>query len=148
MKYYSESGLELRYGTEHSAGLDLPFYDPELESVTLQPGETRLLKTGIHLEMPEGHVGILDTRSSSGKAGIDLMCRIIDNDYRGNIRLMVINHSGEPLTISRGSYIAQIVIIEMGKDRGLDKVSSPSELSETSRGTGGFGSTGKTIKGE
>lgn len=142
MRYYSEGGLDLRYGTESSAGIDLPFYDAEMETVVLQPGETKLIKTGIHMEIPDMHVGFLDTRSSTGKAGVDLMCRTIDWDYRGNIRLMVINHGGEPLTIERGQFIAQIVIMKLNEDRKLERVSSPDELSKTDRGDKGFGSTG------
>lgn len=145
MKYYSESGLELRYGTPSSAGIDLPFYDAEIEEVVLQPGETRLIKTGIYMEIPDGHVGFLDTRSSSGKAGVDLMCRTIDWDYRGNIRLMVINHDPKPLTIKRGQFLAQIVIMKLNEDRELERVNSPEELSKTDRGDKGFGSTGKGI---
>lgn len=142
MRYYSEGGIQLRYGTVSSAGIDLPFYDAELESVTLQPGETKLIKTGIHMEIPEGHVGFLDTRSSSGKAGIDLMCRTIDSDYRGNIRLMIINHSENELTIERGQFIAQMVIMKLNEDRVLEEVDSPNSLSITDRGNKGFGSTG------
>lgn len=142
MKYYSEGGIQLRYGTESSAGIDLPFYDADMEEVVLQPGETRLIKTGIHMEIPDMHVGFLDTRSSTGKVGVDLMCRTIDWDYRGNIRLMVINHGAEPLTIERGRFIAQIVIMRLNEDRELQQVASPEELSKTSRGDKGFGSTG------
>lgn len=145
MKYYSEGGIQLRYGTEASAGIDLPFYDAEVEKIVLQPGETRLIKTGIHMEIPEGHVGFLDTRSSTGKAGIDLMCRTIDADFRAGIRLMVINHSKNELVIERGQFIAQMVIMKLQDDRTLEMVSNPSELSETKRGSGSFGSTGKGL---
>lgn len=145
MKYYSEGGIQLRYGTESSAGVDLPFYDAEVDKVVLQPGETKLIKTGIHMEIPEGHVGFLDTRSSSGKAGIDLMCRTIDSDYRGNIRLMIINHSDKELTIERGQFIAQMVIMKLNEDRVLEEVDSPDSLSDTTRGDKGFGSTGNGL---
>ena len=145
MKYFSESGIELRYGSPFSAGIDLPFYDEKLEEVVLMPGDTKLIKTGVHMEIPVGYVGFLDTRSSSGKAGIDLMCRTIDSDFRGNIRLLIINHSQNPITIGRGQFIAQIVIMKLQDDRMLEKVSSLDELTPTERGENGFGSTGKGI---
>lgn len=144
MKYFSESKYELMYGTEESAGLDLPFYDPDLECVVLQPGESKLLKTGIHLEIPKGHVGILDTRSSAGKAKLDLLCRTIDSDFRGNIRLMIINNNQIPIQINQGDYVAQIIIIKLSDDRKLQKVEDLEKLSTTARGHGGFGSTGNT----
>lgn len=145
MRYYSEGGIELRYGTASSAGIDLPFYDAEVEKIVLRPGETKLIKTGIHMEIPEGYVGFLDTRSSSGKAGIDLMCRTIDSDFRSGIRLMIINHSKTDVIIERGQYIAQIIIMKLQDDRVLEMTSSPDELSKTERGENGFGSTGNTI---
>lgn len=145
IKYYSESEYSLRYGTEDSAGLDLPFYDSALEEVIIQPGETKLIKTGIHMEIPKGYAGFLDTRSSTGKAGLDLMARTIDADFRGNIRLMVINHSSKVVTIKRGTYVAQIIILKLYDNKKLDRVSNLNELTETERGNNGFGSTGGGI---
>lgn len=146
MRYYSKSGLELRKGTESSAGYDLPFYDEEQEIIAIQPGEIQTVKTGMHLEIPENHVGILDVRSHVGKLKIDLMCRIIDSDYRGDIKLMMVNHGDKPITIKRGEYIAQIIVTNCYQAKTI-KVDSPDLLTETKRGTGGFGHTGGGING-
>ena len=78
MRYYSESGLPLRRGTKFSAGLDLPFYDPNNETCTINPGEVVKVPTGVYLEPTPGVVAFLDSRSSTSKLKLDLMCRTID----------------------------------------------------------------------
>ena len=145
MKYYSESGLEIFYGTEHSAGLDLPYYDPNVEKVVIEPGERAKLSTGVYLEIPENHVGIMDNRSSTSKLKLDLLCRIIDCDFRGNIHIVYINNGSEKVVVNRGDYLAQIVIVPYTK-MSLEMVDSPDMLSKTNRGSNGFGHT--TVKRE
>lgn len=141
MKYYSESGLEIKYGTEGAAGLDIPFYDPEMESVTIQPGERVALKTGIYCEFPEGYYGHMDSRSSTSKLKIDLLCHTIDGDYIGNIRLPFINNGSEPVTVNRGDYLTQMIITPY-RTVYPEMVSSPDQLKPSNRGDRGFGHTG------
>lgn len=161
LPYYSESGLEIFYGTEDSAGLDLPIWDARLVpgyeegkeytreemlegSYVLQPMEQLTVKTGIYMAIPKGHYGQLDTRSSTSKIRLDLLCRTIDADFRGNIRLALINLNTVPVTIRNGQSVAQIIIKEYKKVKPV-KVSSPLDLPETDRGEGGFGSTGRNV---
>lgn len=177
LEFYSESGIELLYGTEESAGLDLPIWDAreteayqdgvkdggteeELKNlegaiekhrdemiktnITLLPGEAKTLKTGIYMKIPEGFYGQLDTRSSTSKLKLDLLCHTIDSDYRGNIRLAIINHDSEPVTLQNGQSIAQIIIKKYEKVE-LKAVDNPDLLGDTARGVLGFGSTGRNV---
>ena len=141
MRYFSESDLDIFYGTDGSAGIDLPFYVPEIDQVTINPGESFQLKTGVYLEIPEGNVGILDSRSSTSKLKLDLLAHTIDSDFRGNIRVVVINNGTKPVTVFKGDYLAQIVIVPFYKAN-LARVNSVEDLSQTERGTGSFGHTG------
>lgn len=143
MKYYSESGLPIFYGTKFSAGLDLPFYDPEIEEITVLPGERVKLATGIHAEIPEGTYGKIDPRSSTSKRLLTVLCSTIDCDYRGNIHIVMCNVGKEPQTIKRGEYLAQMVIIPYVKVS-VQVAESKDALSDTERGVKGFGSTTKT----
>lgn len=128
------------YGTTGAAGADL--YACMEEEVTIQPGETRKICTGISMEIPFGYVGLVFARSSMGvkrdlapanKVGV------IDSDYRGEIMVMLHNHGSKPQTVTPGERIAQIAIMPVFAP-GFEAVD---ELSDTVRGQGGFGSTGK-----
>jgi len=143
LNYFSESG-EIAYNSEGAAGLDLPFFDVDREEIILGHNESMMIKTGIYVEIPIGHVGLLDTRSSTGKAKVDLLCRTIDPDFRGNIRLMVINHNEYPVCIKRGDLVAQILILPCPQ-LSLNRVNSIEDLTTTVRAGGSFGSTGRTI---
>jgi len=125
--------------TSGSAGADLCAC---LESdVVINHGERKLIPTGLAVEIPEGHVGLMFARSSLGKQGVSLAngVGVIDSDYRGEMGMLLINHSGEPFTVKNGDRIAQLVVLPVcGADYFADD-----GLSETERGTGGFGSTGK-----
>ena len=139
MNYYCElEDYELRYAKEGDAGLDLPI----TEDVTLAPGERMKIKTGVYVELPDDHFGLLDTRSSTGNMGVDLMCRTIDRGYRGNIRVSVANHSDETLIFERGERLAQLLVLPVTQVE-LNRMSSPEHLSSTERGDSGFGSSGK-----
>lgn len=124
--------------TEGAAGLDLAA--GVTEPVTLAPGEIRLVPTGWATAIPRGYEGQVRPRSGLAlKKGLTLVNTpgTIDWDYRGEIKLAMINLGAEPVTINRGERIAQLII---------SKVESPEalvveELSETGRGSGGFGST-------
>lgn len=142
MKYYSESGLELKYAKEGDAGLDLPFYDPEVETITINPGEKQYLKTGMHIAIPNGCVGFLDSRSSTSKLNLDILCRTIDEGFRGNIKLCFMNLGKEPVVVQRGDYLAQIIMLDLSKDRNMNKVSCIEDLGQTERGMTEFGSSG------
>ncbi len=120
---------------EHDAGLDLF----SLERHTLAPGEGRVFKTGIALEIDPGYVGLVWDRSSMGKRGIKTLGGVIDSGYRGEVGVILWNLSKEPQEIQAGDKIAQLLI---------QPVSTPATrevelLSRSDRGSGGFGSSGK-----
>ena len=127
------------YGTPYSAGADL--YACLEAPVTLQPQETQKIPTGLAMELPLGWVGLIYARSGlatkrdlapANKVGV------IDCDYRGELLISLHNHGSVPQTIEPGERIAQLVITPYLTARFLET----DELSETCRGTGGFGSTG------
>ncbi len=136
------AGLELpRYQTPGSAGMDLPAALPEDAPVTLQPGEWQLIPTGLAIALPEGYEAQVRPRSGlAAKFGISCVNTpgTIDADYRGEVRVNLINHGREPFVVKRGERIAQMVIAPV-----VQAILEPVEsLDETQRGTGGFGSTG------
>ncbi len=128
------------YGSPEAAGADL--YACLEETVTIGPGDTYFVPTGIALEVPKGCAGLVYARSSLGaKRGLAPANKVgvIDSDYRGEIRVVLLNHSKEPQTIQPGERVAQFIITPV-----LTPVyEEAEELSDTSRGAGGFGSTGK-----
>ncbi len=131
----SGEGKLPHYSTEGSAGADL-FSN---EEVTLLPGERKLIPTGIKLEIPEGYVGLIWPRSGIAvRNGIDTMAGVIDSDYRGEVKVLLINHGDEPFKIEKGFKIAQLLIQKVER---VEFVKADS-LSDTERGEGGFGSTG------
>ncbi len=127
------------YKTDHAAGADLAAC---LEvPVTLAPGEIVAIPTGIAIEIPSGYEGQVRPRSGLGKLGLSIPNApgTIDADYRGEVKVLLINLSRESHTIYPGDRIAQLVIAPVVRA----EFSWTSELSETSRGAGGFGSTGR-----
>jgi dUTP pyrophosphatase len=134
-------GLELpRYQSEHAAGMDLL---AALEAdLTLAPGERALVSTGMALAIPPGHEGQVRPRSGLAiRDGITMLNSpgTIDADYRGTVRLVVVNHGAAPVTIRRGERLAQLVIARVER-AALEVVA---ELPPSGRGAGGFGSTGR-----
>lgn len=128
------------YATPGSAGMDLRA--AVTEPLTLQPGERKLVKTGVALAIPEGYEGQVRPRSGlATKHGISLVNApgTVDSDFRGELRCSLINLSQEAYTVNRGDRIAQIVIAPVTQAN-LELVD---ELPETTRGEGGWGSTGK-----
>ena len=128
------------YGTEYAAGADL--YACIEEGITINPGETEFIGTGIALEIPEGYAGLIYARSGlSCKKGLAPANKVgvVDADYRGEITVALHNHSLEPKTIGPNERIAQMVIAPF-LSASFHEVD---ELSDTVRGAGGFGSTGK-----
>lgn len=128
-----------QYATKQSAGIDLSA--AVTESIIARPGETALVPTGLRMEIPEGYEGQIRPRSGIAlkhTATVLNSPSTIDSDYRGEIMVLLINLGKEDFVIRRGERIAQLVI---AKCEAVSFVESE-ELSETSRGEGGFGSTG------
>lgn len=140
LKKLNENAILPTYGSEFSAGADL--YACEGGEITIQAGETRLIHTGLALEIPEGYAGLIYARSGiATKRGLAPANKVgvIDSDYRGEIMVSLYNHSAQTQTIADKERIAQLVITPFLK---VDYVETQ-ELSDTERGSGGFGSTGK-----
>lgn len=141
IKVINRSGNELpSYQTEHAAGLDLR---ADLnETVSLKPMQRALISTGLYLEIPAGFEGQVRPRSGlAAKHGITVLNSpgTIDADYRGEVKVILINLSEETFDIQNGERIAQLVIASHEQ---IEWVPSD-ELSDSSRSSGGFGSTGK-----
>ena len=132
------------YETDGAAGADIRANFPESDGdgVTLAPGERRLIPTGLSVEIPKGYEMQLRPRSGLAlKQGITLLNTpgTIDSDYRGPLGVILINLGREPVTISHGDRIAQAVVAPVVQARFVEVAA----LSETARGEGGFGSTGR-----
>jgi dUTP pyrophosphatase len=120
------------------AGLDL--YCDEKEVVRLAPGERKLFSTGVSVAIPKGFVGLIWPRSGHAvKKGLDTMAGVIDAPYRGEIKVLLVNHSDEYQYYSPGDKIAQM-LIQVIPDFTAVEVEN---LDETSRGDNGFGSSGQ-----
>ena len=135
-------GLALpAYETAGSAGMDLRCACPGDASVVLQPGRWQLAGTGIALALPTGFEAQIRPRSGlAARHGVTLLNTpgTIDSDYRGEIKVILINHGPDSFTIARGDRIAQMIIAPVVRVQ-LDECDS---LDETGRGAGGFGSSG------
>lgn len=128
------------YGTEASAGVDLRANITE--AITLKPLERTLVKTGLFIELPVGYEAQVRPRSGLAyKNGVTVLNTpgTIDADYRGEIGVILVNLSNENFTIENGERVAQMVIAKH-EQANWELVE---ELSDTERGAGGFGSTGK-----
>lgn len=135
-------GLALpSYETDLAAGADIRAALPEGEPLTLSPGERVMVPTGLAMAMPPGWEAQMRPRSGlAAKHGISCVNApgTIDADYRGELRVILINHGSDPVTINRGDRIGQLVFAPVWQAR-FEEVDA---LDETVRGTGGFGSTG------
>ncbi len=130
------------YETAGAAGADLRANFPDRAPRTLAAGERALIPTGLRVEIPEGYEMQLRPRSGLAlKHGLSLPNTpgTIDSDYRGPLGVILINLGQEPVTISHGDRIAQAVVVPVLQAR----FELTETLSETERGTGGFGSTGQ-----
>lgn len=128
-----------QYATPQSAGLDLRAN--LTESIILKPLERKLIPTGLHIALPDGYEAQVRPRSGLAyKKGVTVLNApgTIDADYRGDIGVILINMSNEEFVVENGERIAQLVIAQYDQAEWI----SVSELSETNRGEGGFGSTG------
>lgn len=133
-------GLSLpAYATDHAAGLDL--LAAVAEPVVLQPGERRLIPTGLAIALPEGYEAQVRPRSGLAlKHGITVLNSpgTVDADYRGEVGVILANLGAEPFTVERGMRIAQMVVARHERVA----LAETAELPATARGAGGFGSTG------
>lgn len=137
----NSEGLPLpSYETSLSAGMDLRAAVGE-HSIVINPGERILIPTGLAIALPEGFEAQIRPRSGLAiKHGITMLNSpgTIDADYRGEIKVITINHGSEPFTVAHGDRIAQMIIAPVSRIEWEVK----EELSDTERGNGGFGSTG------
>jgi dUTP pyrophosphatase len=131
--------LELpRYETDGAAGMDLRADEP----FTLAPGERRVVPTGLAVEIPSGHEGQVRARSGlAARHGVALVNApgTIDADYRGEVKVILVNLGQAPVPFARGDRIAQLVVAPVTRV----EIALAQELSDTGRGSGGFGSTGQ-----
>lgn len=127
-----------RYATAGAACLDLHSIDAD----TLEPGMACEIRTGLAVEIPDGHVMLIFSRSGHGfRYGVRLAnaVGVIDSDYRGEVRIKLRNDGTVPLVVSRGDRIAQAMILPAPKVQMVEV----EDLTSTERGAGGFGSTGQ-----
>ena len=125
-----------KYAHAADAGADLT----ASQTILIPPRDRLLVTTGIRLEIPEGYVGLIWPRSGLAvKKGIDCGAGVIDSHCRGEIKVLLFNHSDNEFRIEPGDRIAQILIQKIERV----KFTSVNELSKTARSEGGFGSTGK-----
>ena len=140
IKKLNENAVIPTYGTEFSAGADL--YALAGEDITIEPHKTVMIHTGLAMEIPEGYAGLIFARSGlASKKGLAPANKVgvVDPDYRGEFMVALHNHTDEPKTVEGGERIAQLVIVPFIQA----SFNVCDELSDTVRGAGGFGSTGK-----
>ena len=140
VKKLNDKAIIPTYGSAEAAGADL--YACLEEPITVKPGEVAWVGTGIALEVPKGCAGLVYARSGLAcKRGLAPANKVgvVDSDYRGEVKVVLFNHGKEAQTIEHGERIAQFVITPV-LTPAYEEVS---DLDETDRGIGGFGSTGK-----
>ena len=140
LKKLNEKAIIPTYGSEYSAGADL--YACIENDIVIEPGKTAFISTGLAMELSEGYVALIYARSGLAcKRGLAPANKVgvIDCDYRGEIKVALHNHSDEVQTVSVGERIAQMVVTPYIKC----DFEEAAELSDTVRGEGGFGSTGR-----
>jgi len=124
------------YGSEGAAGADLR----ASEAVVIPPGGRAAVPTAVRLQIPPGHAGLVWPRSGLAvRHGIDTLAGVIDSDYRGEVKVVLVNHGDEPFTIAAGDRVAQLLVQRV--ERALFRVADA--VTDTGRGSGGFGSTGR-----
>lgn len=122
--------------TEGAAGHDMMAAD----GVTVYPGQRVVIPTGFAWAIPPGWVGMIRPRSGLAvKHGLDVLAGVVDSDYRGEVKVVLINHGDRPVEFNQGDRVAQMVIQPVV----MTEIEEVSELGETKRGCGGFGSTGQ-----
>ena len=140
VKKLDERAVLPTYGSEYAAGADL--YALLDEETVIQPGETKLIHTGLSMEIPEGYAGLIYARSGlASKRGLAPANKVgvVDADYRGELMVALHNHSNTEQKVLPAERIAQLVVTPFLKAC----FEEADELSDTVRGVGGFGSTGR-----
>ena len=130
------------YQSHHAAGMDLLAAVPEDAPLTLAPGQYAMVPTGLAIALPPGFEAQVRPRSGlAAKLGVTVLYSpgTVDADYRGEIKVLLINHGAAPFVIRRGERIAQMVIAAVVQGTLVPAVTLP----DTDRGAGGFGSTGR-----
>lgn len=140
VKKLREEAVLPTFGSKEAAGADL--YACLDSDVTIAPGQTAFIPTGLAMELPKGFAGLIYARSGLAcKRGLAPANKVgvVDSDYRGEFMVALHNHGMEPQTVSAGERIAQLVVTPVL----IPEYTEVESLCETSRGAGGFGSTGK-----
>ncbi len=132
----SDGGSLPEYASGGAAGADLR----AREAVEIGPGARAAVPTGVRLQIPPGHVGLVWPRSGLAvRHGIDTLAGVIDSDYRGEVRVVLVNHGDEPFRIAKGDRVAQLLVQRVERAA----FAAVPSVDETNRGEGGFGSTGR-----
>lgn len=135
IKLLAENAKAPVRATEHAAGYDI-FCN---EHISLIPGARALIGTGFAMSIPHGMVALIWPRSGlAGKHGVDSLAGVVDSDYRGEVRVALINHGHAVVDFKPGDRIAQMLIQQVYQE----PVVIVDDLEDTQRGAGGFGSTG------
>ena len=136
MEVHAQGTLLPEYSSHGAAGADLYAN----ETLTLAPGERAPVATGLRVEIPTGYAGLVWPRSGLAvRHGIDTLAGVIDSDYRGEVRVVLVNHGQQQFTIEPGDRIAQLVLQKV--ERAV--FTAANELAGSVRGEGGFGSSGR-----
>lgn len=134
--YVAGNGALPEYASPSAAGADLR----ARETTVLAPGARAAVPTGIHVQIPPGHVGLVWPRSGLAvRHGIDTLAGVIDSDYRGEVRVVLVNHGTEDFRLEMGDRVAQLLIQRVERVAFVRAES----LDDSARGEGGFGSTGR-----
>ncbi|MEK6913801.1 MAG: dUTP diphosphatase [Nanoarchaeota archaeon] len=136
IKKLNPSAIIPKYSHVGDAGMDLFSIE---EDTILKPNERKLFSTGLSIELPEGYVSLIWDKSGVASNGIKTMGGVIEHTYRGEYKVILVNLSNKEYEIKKGQKIAQLLIQQIT----TAEIFEVNELSETSRGDGGFGSTGK-----
>lgn len=139
VKSVMKLGLEPVYSSTHAAGADLRA--DIAQQLVIEPGDYILVPTGLHMELPEGYEAQVRPRSGlAAKNGVTVLNSpgTIDSDYRGEVKVILINHGKKPFIIEHGDRIAQMIIAPVVQAHFLQA----DNLKDSERGEGGFGSTG------
>ena len=135
VKKLKEDAKMPSYAHPGDVGMDLY----AMETVTIAPGEHYRFWHGFAFEFPEGYAAIVKDKSSISKAGLHTMGGVFDAGYRGEYNTHLVNLSSEPYTIEAGDKVSQLIIYPVA----IAELEEVSELADSARGEGGFGSTGK-----
>ena len=112
-----------------------------VEAVQVPSGKRVLVRSGLHVEIPEGYVGLIKDRSSVARDGLHTFAGVIDASYRGEVKILLFNTAESDYLIRAGQKIAQMIVVAH-YHAAVEVVERLEQLSQTDRGTGGFGSTG------